>query len=54
MTTPTLYDMPVSNNGARCRIIIYKKVRRRLQGNNLAGKRKNPEWHIRRLMPSRI
>jgi glutathione S-transferase len=21
----TLYDMPVSNNGARCRIIIYKK-----------------------------
>ena len=22
---PTLYDMPVSNNGARCRIIIYKK-----------------------------
>lgn len=22
---PVLYDMPVSNNGARCRIIIYKK-----------------------------
>ena len=22
---PTLYDMPVSNNGARCRILIYKK-----------------------------
>ncbi|KAJ1491111.1 hypothetical protein T484DRAFT_1613236 [Baffinella frigidus] len=25
MSVPTLYDMPVSNNGARCRIIIYKK-----------------------------
>ena len=24
-TVPTLYDTPVSNNGARCRIIIYKK-----------------------------
>jgi len=23
--TSTLYDMPVSNNGARCRIILYKK-----------------------------
>ena len=23
--TRTLYDMPVSNNGARCRLIIYKK-----------------------------
>lgn len=23
--TRTLYDMPISNNGARCRIIIYKK-----------------------------
>ena len=22
---PVLYDMPVSNNGARCRIVIYKK-----------------------------
>ena len=22
---PVLYDMPVSNNGARCRVIIYKK-----------------------------
>jgi len=22
---PTLFDMPVSNNGARCRLIIYKK-----------------------------
>jgi glutathione S-transferase len=22
---PVLYDVPVSNNGARCRIIIYKK-----------------------------
>lgn len=22
---PVLYDMPVSNNGARCRLIIYKK-----------------------------
>ena len=26
MSVPTLYDVPVSNNGARCRIIIYKKV----------------------------
>jgi len=25
MSIPTLYDMPVSNAGARCRIIIYKK-----------------------------
>lgn len=25
MSVPVLYDMPVSNNGARCRIIIYKK-----------------------------
>mmetsp|Transcript_85514 Transcript_85514/g.228038 ORF Transcript_85514/g.228038 Transcript_85514/m.228038 type:complete len:407 (-) Transcript_85514:14-1234(-) len=25
VSTPTLYDMPVSNSGARCRIIIYKK-----------------------------
>jgi hypothetical protein len=24
-SVPTLYDMPVSNNGARCRILIYKK-----------------------------
>ena len=24
-TTKTLYDIPVSNNGARCRIILYKK-----------------------------
>lgn len=24
-TTPILFDMPVSNNGARCRIILYKK-----------------------------
>ena len=24
-SVPTLFDMPVSNNGARCRIIIYKK-----------------------------
>uniref|UniRef100_A0A7S0ES07 HIT domain-containing protein n=1 Tax=Hanusia phi TaxID=3032 RepID=A0A7S0ES07_9CRYP len=23
--TPVLYDMPASNNGARCRVIIYKK-----------------------------
>jgi len=23
---PVLYDMPVSNNGARCRVIIYKKL----------------------------
>ena len=22
---PVLYDLPVSNNGARCRIVIYKK-----------------------------
>lgn len=25
VTVPTLFDVPVSNNGARCRIIIYKK-----------------------------
>lgn len=25
VTVPTLFDLPVSNNGARCRIIIYKK-----------------------------
>lgn len=25
MRVTTLYDMPVSNNGARCRIILYKK-----------------------------
>jgi glutathione S-transferase len=25
MSPPTLFDKPVSNNGARCRIIIYKK-----------------------------
>lgn len=25
MTKSTLYDLPVSNNGARCRIILYKK-----------------------------
>ena len=24
--TQTLYDMPVSNNGARCRMIIYYKA----------------------------
>ena len=23
--TSTLYDMPVSNHGARCRFVIYKK-----------------------------
>lgn len=25
MSASFLYDMPVSNNGARCRIIVYKK-----------------------------
>lgn len=25
ISKPTLFDVPVSNNGARCRYIIYKK-----------------------------